>query len=168
MSSTQAAIDAYLAAGRAVAERHVAGSRRLDPAPWRALGYTVHRDARRGPEAHVDDVLIAQALNAARVSRAPRRTLVLATGDGNGNGGRASYPQVVEAALDRGWAVEVVAWRFKLHRAYGRLAARRPGDCAVRLLDDAVPPPPRSWAEEIGPRLDAKGEVARPPTPEPQ
>ena len=99
-----------------------------------------------------------------RAAHAPPRTLVLATGDGNGNGGRASYPQVVEAALDRGWAVEVVAWSCKLHRAYRRLEQRHPGALAVRLLDDALPP--RSWAEEIDPRPDAKGDVDRPPKPD--
>ena len=37
--------------------------------------------------------------------------LVLVTGDGNSNYNRASFPEVVGKALEKGWKVEVWSWK---------------------------------------------------------
>lgn len=95
---------------------------------WKLLGYNAHVTS-GGPrrEELVDDALVAMiglAINKFQPSFSSDvhpPTLVLLTGDGNDNSGRASFVQAVESALCRGWKVEVWTWRLTSSRHYRRM-----------------------------------------------
>eukprot|EP00937_MAST-01D_sp_MAST-1D-sp2_P007287 g7287.t1 len=92
---------------RQVVERHIAGSgpgKHEYWAQWRRAGYRVHQDPRCGKEAFVDDVLGAQLATTVNRDYGESRIIALATGDGNDNSGRASFPEHVQNALKRGCA----------------------------------------------------------------
>jgi hypothetical protein len=59
----------------------------------------------------VDDALIAQMLDAILTFKNCGHTMVLLTGDGNDNDGRASFLSTVQQALRNGWRVEVTTRR---------------------------------------------------------
>jgi hypothetical protein len=61
-------------------------------------------------EQFVDDAMIAQMQNAILSYPSVGRTIVLLTGDGNDNGGRASFLSTVDCALRHNWRVEVTSW----------------------------------------------------------
>ena len=74
------------------------------------------------------------------------QTLVLLTGDGNGNDGRTTFPDIVidfmKHNADREasgrpplWKVEIVAWRRALSPKMTMLQNQYPGYVAVRYLD---------------------------------
>ena len=130
--------------GRHVVAKHVAGSgpgKAAHWAQWRREGYAVHEEARHGKEAFVDDVLGAQ-IAAALSRRWPdggTRVLVLATGDGNDNHGRASFPDHVQSALlQEGWHVELYTWRRSTSATYHRFAREygRTGRFKIHYLDE--------------------------------
>ena len=100
---------------------------------WEQAGFRTKvcpRDA-NNREDIVDDVLQNQ-INRTLLHSAPA-TLVLATGDGNANGGWGSFPEAVQLAAERGWKVEVWSWRACCSREFARLAAQYPA--SVRLMD---------------------------------
>jgi hypothetical protein len=74
-------------------------------------------------ESFVDDALIAQMLMTIAGEEKPH-TLVLLTGDGNDNNGRASFVGVVTIALKKHWTVEVWAWRASVSSRYKNLLAK--------------------------------------------
>eukprot|EP01031_Cornospumella_fuschlensis_P027134 gene27134-32778_t len=62
--------------------------------------------------------MINQAVLKFQTPPHPRHTLVLLTGDGNDNDGRASFFSAVSKALENGWAVELWTWRLSVSRNY--------------------------------------------------
>eukprot|EP00617_Octactis_speculum_P018671 CAMPEP_0185751992 /NCGR_PEP_ID=MMETSP1174-20130828/10765_1 /TAXON_ID=35687 /ORGANISM="Dictyocha speculum, Strain CCMP1381" /LENGTH=152 /DNA_ID=CAMNT_0028429223 /DNA_START=54 /DNA_END=512 /DNA_ORIENTATION=- len=61
---------------------------------------------------------MTQAFREVARSYARTQTLVLLTGDGNENSGRASFVELVDQALMAGWNVEVWSWRRACSRKY--------------------------------------------------
>jgi hypothetical protein len=87
---------------------------------WRDLGFKVHTQVGVKQDM-VDDALIAQMqLGILKYSHPPatQRTLVLLTGDGNDNHGRATFPSVLEGAIGAGWKVELWSWRQSINKRY--------------------------------------------------
>ena len=111
----------------------------------------VHLEDRRGgDEQAVDDLIHAQALqtlNTVDFGKGPRsQTLILLTGDGNDNGGRTRFPDIVIAAMrhnttrqidgrDPLWKVEIVSWNRSLSGELKRLRDLYPEYIFIRLLD---------------------------------
>jgi hypothetical protein len=95
-----------------------------------------------GGEVFVDDGLIAQILMSILSAHTPR-TLVLLTGDGNDNHGRASFFTTVTTALQHNWKVEVWAWRSSVSKRYKdlELSYADTGRYQLNYLD--------SWRDEV-------------------
>jgi len=104
-------------------------------ARWRELRYTVHADPRTGPEVFVDEALMSQIAYTAVQEHRPPRVLAVVTGDGNANGGRATFPDHIQTALVHGWLVEVYAWKGGVHHTYTRFAEAYPKQFKLILLD---------------------------------
>lgn len=79
---------------------------------WKRAGYDVHTSVRPAGcgEQFVDDACVAMILTAVAREHLPK-TIVLLTGDGNGNDGRANFFEAVCIALLKGWKCEVWSWR---------------------------------------------------------
>ena len=77
-----------------------------------------------GREEAVDDLLHAAILKEAGKNYGEqRRTIVVLTGDGNNNGGRATtFPEAIEKALQMGWLVELWCYKNAANAVYKRLA----------------------------------------------
>ena len=134
---------AHLKGGCSAEERVVVGSsgEQRHWETWKEVGFSVSRDERRGKEVFVDEALIAQMQRtAARTFPPPGRILVLATGDGNTNHGRATFPEAVAIALAHEWFVCVYTWKAKCNPVYKTLL-NQPG-FRLKFLDDA----PSLWA----------------------
>jgi hypothetical protein len=124
-------LDRMLSANRGIREKVVFGSKNSTierdesciPKLWEKLGYKVaysHRPSKTG-ESFVDDALIAQIQQPLLMFPSPPHpvhTLVLLTGDGNDNEGRASFYSTVQQALMQGWKVELWAWRYSVSKKY--------------------------------------------------
>jgi hypothetical protein len=117
----------------------VGGEERLED--WKELGYQVfmqHRDA-AAREQFVDDALVAQmqrALLRSKDENNSGKTLVLLSGDGNSNEGRASFSEVVKEALfDRGWRVEVWCWKASCSTTYRELQGMEGCNFSLFYLD---------------------------------
>jgi hypothetical protein len=111
--------------GRSAAKRVVIGSGKGNEprfVDYKQQEYevSVMPRGRNGCEIGVDDSLHAGALREVNKSFSDSRCLVLVTGDGNANEERTSFPQVVEAALQRGWSVEVWAWKDSMSKVWSR------------------------------------------------
>lgn len=132
----------------AVGLRVVAGSRSTNgddawSAHYQALGYRAEvrsRDPRTGSEVGVDAAVHAAGLQLVLDHRdaAPgSHTLVLVTGDGNGNNGLSSFPRLARAAASCGFRVEVWSWRSSMNFGeYGRVVDEFPdGRVTLHLLD---------------------------------
>ncbi|KAK3249720.1 hypothetical protein CYMTET_40864 [Cymbomonas tetramitiformis] len=130
----------YMEAGRRVQERVVVGSAGAHKTwqTWQAAGYQISVEPNEGKEVFVDDALLAQLSRTASRTFEPRRTLMLLTGDGNANGGRATFPESVEIALRNRWRVEVHAWRNSVNNVYCAFASEYPGHFTLQFLDDAA------------------------------
>jgi hypothetical protein len=87
-------------------------------------------------EQAVDDLLHAAMLDDISKSFPERRTLLLLTGDGNDNGGRTSFPKVVEKALLNNWDVEVYAWARTTSHKYRLFEDAYPDQFSLNYLDD--------------------------------
>lgn len=130
--------------GRPLGRRIIGGSKPGARSPiwdtWQALGYSVNLGYARGGEVFVDDMIVGQMSALVVDELRPRgQTIVLLTGDGNDNYGRASFLSVTAGALRRGWHVEVWAWKHSCSSAYRRLlrqADRLPGKLKLIYLDD--------------------------------
>ena len=147
-------------------QRVVFGSRSSAQEPvewneWRAADFDVHGERRHrgGGETFVDDACAAM-VNAAilrfpiRNENVRHRTLVLLTGDGNMNDGRASFIESVDSALRNGWRVELWSWRASISQHYLRMRDQyaSSGLFSIHFLDEhreavtvraaALPPPP--------------------------
>jgi hypothetical protein len=147
------ALDELLRGGRALGECSlVVGSKPHPDHPiwdeWVALGYDVklepvkqgetNRRAGGGGESLVDDALhgaIYHEIGRRRVEPAASQTLVLVTGDGKDNGHRSNFPDCCQAALDKGWRVEVYGWDGGMAGSFRRLEASSGGMMAVNSLD---------------------------------
>jgi len=103
---------------------------------WRNANYEVHLGERPpgGGEQFVDDALIAQMQRALLDYPRGGRTMVLVSGDGNDNHGRASFLSVVGNALQMGWNVEVWSWRCSCSRRYRELQAVYGGQGVFKLF----------------------------------
>jgi hypothetical protein len=148
------ALAALLLGGRSLGEYSLVAGSKPHPdhplwAEWERLGFGVslepvklsetNRRAGGGGESQVDDVLhaaIFHEVHRRRAEPAASQTLVLVTGDGKGNGGRSNFPDCCQAALDKGWRVEVWGWGGGMAGSLKRLAARSGGAMAVHLLDE--------------------------------
>ena len=69
-------------------------------------------------------------------STAAKRTIAILTGDGNDNKGRTSFPGVVEAALRKGFSVEVWSWRAQCSKVYSKFQANYPRYFSLKYLDE--------------------------------
>ena len=110
---------------RTVVERKLCGSAREGNErdqrmwqPWRDANYEVDIEVRPpgAGEQGVDDRIHAAALRTASKRFNDDRTLIIVTGDGNDNHGRTTFPEVVNAALQQGWVVEMYTWRHSCSR----------------------------------------------------
>ncbi len=103
---------------------------------WEQAGFRTKVCARdeNDREDTVDDFLQNQ-INRTLHHCAPA-TLVLATGDGNANGGWGTFPEAVQLAAERGWKVEVWSWRACRSGEFRRLAAQYPARVKLVDLDD--------------------------------
>ena len=64
------------------------------------------------------------------------KTLVLLSGDGNSNEGRASFSEVVKEALfDHGWRVEVWCWKASCSTTYRELQGMEGCNFSLFYLD---------------------------------
>ena len=126
--------------GRSVFQRVVIGSRTSEKAraEWEALQYTVTSDRSSGKEKFVDDALHAQLMQTAGKTFAPSRVLALATGDGNANEGRTTFPGCVERALQCGWDVELISWRGSTSRVYVKFEREYGDHFRIRYLDGVL------------------------------
>lgn len=57
-------------------------------------------------------------------------------GDGNQNGGASSFPDCIQAAMQKGWRVEVWCWRGKSSKVYERFAMEYPSSFVLSYLDE--------------------------------
>mmetsp|Transcript_30672 Transcript_30672/g.44013 ORF Transcript_30672/g.44013 Transcript_30672/m.44013 type:complete len:339 (+) Transcript_30672:1-1017(+) len=101
----------------------------------------ISRDSDTKKEDTVDDFLHAQILVATAKSRIAHdpvgtNTLVLATGDGNANGGYCTFVDVVNDALNSGWRVEIWSWRKSLSNNLLMLYNANKDRMSVEYLDD--------------------------------
>lgn len=107
---------------------------------WRDAGFRVHafdRVPNRG-EVLVDDGLLSMINEAIAQHSGQSHTLVLLTGDGNDNHGRASFAKSVELALRHGWKVEVWAWKLSTNSKYRDMqtAYANYGSFSLNYLDE--------------------------------
>lgn len=130
---------------RSVRRRVVAGSKPpREHGIWRSwenAGFEVnlsHRDPEHNREQNVDEFLVAQALM--HVVSNPPGVLIVGTGDGNTRNQlpgttAANFRNLVTAAIERGWFVELWAWRAGCHHCYFEMEDQFPGSFKVCLLD---------------------------------
>ena len=118
--------------------------------PYEKEGFSVHlEEARGGGQQMVDDVIHAQAMAALCKNFGKGRlsqTLVLLTGDGNGNHGRTTFPGIVAEAMKHNaqreangneplWSVEIISWERALSDSMKALRDAYPDYISIRLLD---------------------------------
>jgi hypothetical protein len=123
----------WLLNDRAVVHREVVGT--MPPiieTMWKNSGFTV-RTTEGDKPGHADEVLHAQILQ--RLQMHEPGTLVLATGDGNNNDGKSSFPGCVASALRHGWRVEVVCWKASGSSVYSFFRGVCPSRVSIRYLD---------------------------------
>lgn len=113
--------------------------------PWRDANYEVDIEVRHpgAGEQGVDDRIHAAALRTASKRFNDDRTLIIVTGDGNDNHGRTTFPEVVNAALQGGWVVEMYTWRHSCSRKLLDFARNyaQTGRFRLHFLD--------MWADEL-------------------
>lgn len=106
---------------------------------WRDQGYEVLTlpPAQNGRERGVDEVLHAQAFLALSKTYRTPVLLQLVTGDGNANGGRTTFCDVVMAALRKSppVKVEICAFKHSLSHSLRALAATYPSVVTLTELD---------------------------------
>jgi hypothetical protein len=95
-----------------------ANSSESDWERWRELGYKRLVDSHRGREENVDELLHSQLAKVAGRTFPSTRIIVLVTGDGNNNGGRASFPCHIENALLHNFWIELYSWKGSLSNVY--------------------------------------------------
>ena len=83
----------------------------------------------------VDEALHSQLAKVAGRKFNPPRTIVLVTGDGNRNEGRASFPDHIDTALLNGWRIELHSWRAGLSNVYLRYEREYPAKFKIIYLD---------------------------------
>eukprot|EP01040_Poterioochromonas_malhamensis_P010333 gene10333-11240_t len=110
---------------------------------WEELQYQVAYTIRepKNKEQFVDDALIAQIGSAILGNESfpdSPQTLVLLTGDGNDNYGRASFFKTVQQALLHKWKVEIWTWSIACSENYKQLQKAYSGTGLFELiyLDD--------------------------------
>jgi len=85
---------------------------------WKETGAEVHlsRRAQGEGETFVDDALTAQMGFAVldSIGSHCQHKMVLLSGDGNNNYGRASFKKAVDSALRFGWQIEIWAWKHSI------------------------------------------------------
>lgn len=134
-----------LARGGYVVKRHVAGSFPAENhriwETYRTQDYVVHHEGGHGgSERFVDNALHAVAYKDISdcIEYPGPFVLVLATGDGNSNGGHGStnFPSLVQLAVKLGWTVEL--WSFSCSRSgiYADLQRQHPDKITLCQLDD--------------------------------
>ena len=105
---------------------------------WQESGFTYHLFIRAdgAGEQNIDDTLISMAYEA--LLDYDHRTMVLVTGDGNDNHGRASFYKLVVQTLKKGWDVELWSWENSLNSRYLKLKDENPGPgkLHIRYLDE--------------------------------
>jgi hypothetical protein len=125
-------------AGCVVKTRLVGGSSPAASSPmwnrYRDAGYSVALADPRRREVFVDDMIAGQISHKILESGSTPQTLVLLSGDGNRNYGRASFVDVVKSALERKWAVHLWAWSNSLSAVYRRMATAN-SSLHIFLLD---------------------------------
>jgi hypothetical protein len=143
--------------GRHPQKQFVAGSHFGQGSPvWKASYenenfevYVQKRHTATAAEQGVDEVLHAQAMVALSSNFGGGRlsqTLILLTGDGNGNFGRTSFPVIITAFMRHNlelegsgkpplWKVEIVAWKSSLSQQLTTLRDRYSGYISIRYLD---------------------------------
>jgi hypothetical protein len=125
-------------AGCVVKTRLVGGSSPAASSPmwnrYRDAGYSVALADPRRREVFVDDMIVGQINHKILESGSTPQTLVLLSGDGNSNYGRASFVDVVKNALERKWAVHLWAWSNSLSAVYRRMATAN-SSLHIFLLD---------------------------------
>lgn len=103
---------------------------------WERHGYTIRRlpPGHNGREVGIDEAMHAQIYEWLEAEYPPhvQPVLALLTGDGNPNQGGTTFPRVIEAALRRGWHVELYTWRACTSAVLRTLAAQY--DPVVRLI----------------------------------
>lgn len=102
-------------------------------------GYYVHRLKKvDGKEQAVDECLHSKILlTILTYEPAKNQILVLATGDGNDNGGypNTSFPRCVQAALNKGWKVELYCWSHTKNAVWDTIKKQSNGGLTIINLD---------------------------------
>lgn len=107
---------------------------------WKEAGFQVHafnRTPGHG-EVLIDDGLLSMINETIAQHSGQSHTLVLLTGDGNDNQGRASFPKSVDLALRHGWKVEMWSWRQCTHGRYRKMQQEYAGygQFSLNYLDE--------------------------------
>ena len=108
---------------------------------WESVGFKVKvcsRDVDTGREDLVDDFLSSQAQGCVMNRQGERpgeNTLVICSGDGNGNKGFTSFYDVARNTARLGWRVEVWSWSWSLSQRFRALEAEFQGRVRIVLLD---------------------------------
>mmetsp|Transcript_3897 Transcript_3897/g.5754 ORF Transcript_3897/g.5754 Transcript_3897/m.5754 type:complete len:630 (+) Transcript_3897:48-1937(+) len=110
-------------------------------APWKEKQYKVYslpNDA--GGEHGVDETIQNEARKAILdhdLDRTINHTLILVTGDGNANDGKATFPEIVQSViLRRNWRAEVWSWQNCTSSTYKKMCKEFPSKMDLRYLDD--------------------------------
>jgi hypothetical protein len=115
---------------------------------WASLGYGVAAPSQllmntcdpqlTDADTNVDEFLHAQIYDTIMDVQyaAERGVIVLASGDGNPNNGRSTFPKCCAAALRQGWQVEVCSWAQSLSTIFVQMAALSDGAMQIRLYSE--------------------------------
>jgi len=128
--------------GRDVATRCVVGSHTSKytkewQEEWQGLSYktaSVMRDL-NGKEVGVDEFIHAQLSRVLLKDHRNTQTLVLVTGDGNDNKDNSNFPEIIEAAMRKGWQIELWAWDCSVSHVYRKFAIFYPRQFQLQILD---------------------------------
>lgn len=103
---------------------------------YRRLGYCVDLEDRRGKDEQRVDEGLHLHIYKALCELSPRK-LVIASGDGNKgkSEGATSFPGCAQAALEKGWLVEVHSWQHSLSTEWLKLSRKYPVLLTIHYLD---------------------------------
>jgi hypothetical protein len=128
----------FIEGDRTVKERMLVGSNMGGQLKhkWEQMKYAVMNDPRSGPECFVDEALHAQVQKTASKRFGYRGVIALATGDGNANRGRATFPDCVMLALENDWHVELYSWHASTSQVYLNLLREYSSVFSIRYFDE--------------------------------
>ena len=64
-----------------------------------------------------------------------KQHLILITGDGNANGNRTTFPDIVSLAIQYGWTVDIWSWTISLSAKFRDIQQNSPNKIRINYLD---------------------------------